>query len=53
MYECITYHLSLMLQNAPRRKQMQETPNKMKKTKIVIAGGGFAGLATATYLERG
>ena len=53
MYELITYHLSLMLHKATKRKQMQETPNKMKKTKIVIAGGGFAGLATATYLERG
>jgi len=34
------------------RKQMQETPNKVKKTKIVIAGGGFAGLTAATYLDK-
>src|SRR6201984_863147 len=52
MYELITYHLSLMLHKATKRKQMQETPNKMKKTKIVIAGGGFAGLAAATYLDK-
>src|ERR1700761_5161322 len=52
MYELITYHLSLMLHRATKRKQMQETPNKMKKTKIVIAGGGFAGLAAATYLDK-
>src|SRR6201989_666209 len=31
---------------------MQETPDKMNKTKIVIAGGGFAGLAAATYLDK-
>src|ERR1700757_3030439 len=52
MYELITYHLSLMLHKATKRKQMQETPNKMNKTKIVIAGGGFAGLAAATYLDK-
>src|SRR6201993_3572465 len=52
MYELITYHLSLMLHKATKRKQMQETPNKMKKTKIVIAGGGFAGLSAATYLDK-
>ena len=52
MYELITYHLSLMLHKATKRKQMQETPNKMKKTKIVIAGGGFAGLAAATYFDK-
>ena len=33
-------------------KQIQETPKEMKKTKIVIAGGGFAGLAAATYLDK-
>jgi hypothetical protein len=36
MYEGITYHLSLMLQNERMPKQMQETLNKMKKTKIVL-----------------
>ena len=52
MYEIITYHLALVLQNARIGKQMQETPKEMKKTKIVIAGGGFAGLAAATYLDK-
>jgi NADH dehydrogenase len=41
-----------MLQNVHMRKQIQETPNKMKQTKIVIAGGGFAGLTAATYLDK-
>jgi len=52
MYEIITYHLPLVLRNARIGKQMQETPKEMKKTKIVIAGGGFAGLAAATYLDK-
>jgi hypothetical protein len=34
-------------------KEIPETPKGMNKTKIVIAGGGFAGLAAATYLNRG
>ena len=52
MNELITHHLSLRLQNTRMRKQMQEIPNQMKITKIVIAGGGFAGLAAATYLDK-
>src|SRR5246127_439328 len=52
MNKLITHHLSLRLQNTRMRKQMQEIPNQMKKTKIVIAGGGFAGLTAATYLDK-
>jgi NADH dehydrogenase len=52
MYELITYHLSLTLQNVCIGKQIQESPKEMKKTKIVIAGGGFAGLTAATYLDK-
>src|ERR1700757_110874 len=52
MNERITHHLSLRLRNTRMRKQMQEIPNQMKITKVVIAGGGFAGLAAATYLDK-
>jgi NADH:ubiquinone reductase (H+-translocating) len=52
MHKFITHHLSLAPQKTPVVKQTQETPKKMKKTKIVIAGGGFAGLAAATYLDK-
>jgi ribulose 1,5-bisphosphate synthetase/thiazole synthase len=52
MYTFITHHLSLAPQKARVVKQTQETAKKMKKTKIVIAGGGFAGLTAATYLDK-
>jgi hypothetical protein len=52
MYQLITYHLSLVLQHARSAKQTPETPEKMKKTKIVIAAGRFTGLAAATYLDK-
>jgi NADPH-dependent 2,4-dienoyl-CoA reductase/sulfur reductase-like enzyme len=42
-----------VLPSARIDKQIPETPKGMNKTKIVIAGGGFAGLAAATYLNRG
>jgi NADH:ubiquinone reductase (H+-translocating) len=41
-----------MLQNVRIGKQIQESPKEMKKTKIVIAGGGFAGLTAATYFDK-
>ena len=52
MYEPITYHLSFVLQNARIDRHIQASPREMKKTKIVIAGGGFAGLTAATYLDK-